>query len=112
MNAKILAGILQPLSTFFREIARYLGRGEAMPNIEIAEHLYESFSEFTVCSCQVFPWIAGRGYAQVCNPPTIARLLVKRNMAERPAGGFSTRLFVPRCYPAPSPCSNAAACYP
>ena len=51
-ECKILAGILQPVDTFFPEIADIWV--ENMPNIEIAE--------FTVCSCQVFPLDSfGRG---------------------------------------------------
>ena len=66
-ECKILAGLLQPIDTFFPEIADIWV--EDIRNIEIAE---------LTCMAE---------YTQVCGYLTIARLLMKKgDMAQRPAG--------------------------
>ena len=88
-ECKILAGILQPVDTFFPEIADIWV--ENMPNIEIAElTCMNLFQNLPYAPAKSFHWIASEEeYAQVCGFLTIARLLVKKgDMAERPAGEF------------------------
>ena len=74
-ECKILAGLLQPIDTFFPEIADIWV--EDIRNIEIAEltcmNLFQNADEAE--------------YTQVCGYLTIARLLMKKgDMAQRPAG--------------------------
>ena len=88
-ECKILAGILQPVDTFFPEIADIWV--ENMPNIEMAElTCMNLFQNLPYAPAKSFHWIASEEeYAQVCGFLTIARLLVKKgDMAERPAGEF------------------------
>lgn len=86
-ECKILAGMLQPVDTFFPEIADIWV--EDISNIELAEmtcmHLFQHLPYAPAKSLQ---WIAAEEeYAQVCGFLTIARLLMKKgDMAERPAG--------------------------
>ena len=88
-ECKILAGLLQPVETFFPEIADIWV--ENMPNIEIAElTCMNLFQHLPYAPAQSFHWIASEEeYAQICGFLTIARLLMKKgDMAERPAGEF------------------------
>ena len=88
-ECKILAGILQPVDTFFPEIADIWV--ENMPNIEVAElTCMNLFQNLPYAPAKSFHWIASEEeYAQVCGFLTIARLLMKKgDMAERPAGEF------------------------
>lgn len=88
-ECKILAGLLQPIDTFFPEIADIWV--EDMPNIEIAElTCMNLFQDLPYAPSKSFHWIASdEEYAQICGFLTIARLLVKKgDMAERPAGEF------------------------
>lgn len=99
-ECKILAGILQPVDTFFPEIADIWV--ENMPNIEIAElTCMNLFQNLPYAPAKSFHWIASEEeYAQVCGFLTIARLLVKKgDMPNVRQESFSTRLFV-QCYPA------------
>ena len=83
-ECKILAGLLQPIDTFFPEIMDIWI--EAMPTVEIAEmtcmHLFQYLPYAPQKSLQL---IANEGeYQQICGYLTIARLLTKKNdMTER-----------------------------
>lgn len=88
-ECKILAGLLQPVDTFYPEIADIWV--EAMPNIEIAElTCMNLFQHLPYAPAKSFHWIAAEEeFAQVCGFLTIARLLLKKgDMPERPAGEF------------------------
>ena len=53
-ECKILAGLLQPIDTFYPEIADIWV--EDIPEYrDCGTDVYESFSESAVCPCQVFP---------------------------------------------------------
>lgn len=83
-ECKILAGLLQPIDTFFPEIMDIWI--ETMPTVEIAEmtcmHLFQYLPYAPQKSLQL---IANEGeYQQICGYLTIARLLMKKNdMTER-----------------------------
>jgi len=83
-ECKILAGLLQPIDTFFPEIMDIWI--ETMPSVEIAEmtcmHLFQYLPYAPQKSLQL---IANEGeYQQICGYLTIARLLMKKNdMTER-----------------------------
>lgn len=83
-ECKILAGLLQPVDTFFPEIMDIWI--ETMPSVEIAEmtcmHLFQYLPYAPQKSLQL---IANEGeYQQICGYLTIARLLMKKNdMTER-----------------------------
>ena len=83
-ECKILAGLLQPIDTFFPEIMDIWI--EAMSTVEIAEmtcmHLFQHLPYAPQKSLQL---IANEGeYQQICGYLTIARLLTKKNdMTER-----------------------------
>lgn len=88
-ECKILAGMLQPVDTFYPEIADIWV--EAIGNMEIAElTCMNLFQHLPYAPAKSFQWIADETeYAQVCGFLTIARLLVKKgDMDERPAGEF------------------------
>lgn len=88
-ECKILAGLLQPVDTFYPEIADIWV--EAMENMEIAElTCMNLFQHLPYAPAKSFQWIADEAeYTQVCGFLTIARLLVKKgDMDERPAGEF------------------------
>lgn len=88
-ECKILAGLLQPVDTFYPEIADIWV--EAMENMEIAElTCMNLFQHLAYAPAKSFQWIADEAeYTQVCGFLTIARLLVKKgDMDERPAGEF------------------------
>lgn len=88
-ECKILAGMLQPVDSFYPGIADIWV--ESMPNREIAElTCMNLFQHLPYAPAQSFHWIpAEEEYAQVCGYLTIARLLMKKgDMEERPAGEF------------------------
>ncbi len=88
-ECKILAGMLQPVDTFYPEIADIWI--EYMPNTEIAEMTCMSlFQHLPYAPAKSFQWIAGEGeLEQVCGYLTIARLLMKKgDMTERASGEF------------------------
>lgn len=88
-ECKILAGMLQPIDTFFPEIADIWV--ENMPNIEIAElTCMNLFQHLPYAPAKSFHWIAAEEeYAQICGFLTIARLLLKKgDMEERPTEEF------------------------
>lgn len=88
-ECKILAGMLQPVDTFFPEIADIWV--ENIANMEIAElTCMNLFQNLPYAPAKSFQWIASEAeYTQVCGFLTIARLLMKKGeMAERPAGEF------------------------
>ena len=88
-ECKILAGMLQPVDSFYPEIADIWV--ESMPNMEIAElTCMNLFQHLPYAPAKSFHWIAAHEeYAQVCGFLTIARLLMKKgDMDERPADEF------------------------
>lgn len=81
---KILAGMLQPVDTFYHEIADIWI--EDILNIEIAElTVMNLFQHLPYAPAKSFRWIADeREYVQVTGYLTIARLLAKKgDMTER-----------------------------
>lgn len=118
-ECKILAGLLQPVETFFPEIADIWV--ENMPNIEIAElTCMNLFQHLPYAPAKSFHWIASEEeYAQICGFLTIARLLMKKGIwpSVLPES-FWIRLFVllfpaaimcvmPLCLPSVNICSTA-----
>jgi len=88
-ECKILAGLLQPVDSFFPEIADIWV--ERIENIEIAElTCMNLFQNLPYAPAKSFQWIAdGREYVQACGFLTIARLLAKKgDMSERVSGEF------------------------
>ncbi|WP_300692852.1 DNA alkylation repair protein [uncultured Bacteroides sp.] len=88
-ECKILAGLLQPVESFFPEIADIWV--ESIPNIEIAELTSMNlFQHLPYAPSKSFQWIADeREYVQTCGFLTIARLLMKKgDMDERTANEF------------------------
>lgn len=88
-ECKILAGLLQPIDSFFPEIADIWV--ESIQNIEIAEiTCMNLFPNLPYAPAKSFQWIADeREYVQVCGFLTIARLLMKKgDMDERSANEF------------------------
>lgn len=86
-ECKILAAMLQPVETFFPEIADIWV--EDIKNIEIAElTCMNLFQRLPYAPAKSFHWIADeQEYVQVCGFLTAARLLAKRgDMTERAAG--------------------------
>lgn len=86
---KILAGLLQPVETFYSEIAEIWL--EEIRNIEIAEMTCMNlFQYLSYAPAKSFHWIASdREYTQVCGFLTIARLLSRKgDMEERTANEF------------------------
>ena len=86
-ESKILAGLLQPVDTFYPEIADIWV--ENMPNMEIAElTCMNLFQNLPYAPSKSLQWIASeQEYAQVCGFETVARLLMKKgDMEERAAG--------------------------
>ena len=83
---KILAGLLQPVETFFSEIADIWV--ENIRNIEIAEMTCMNlFQQLHYAPAKSFHWIASeQEFTQVCGFLTIARLLAKKgDMTDRAA---------------------------
>ena len=88
-ECKILAGLLQPVDSFFPEIADIWV--ESIQNIEIAELTSMNlFQHLPYAPAKSFQWIADeREYVQTCGFLTIARLLMKKgDMNERTANEF------------------------
>lgn len=88
-ECKILAGLLQPVETFYPEIADIWV--DTMPNNEIAELTSMNlFQHLPYAPAKAFQWIADeRELAQVCGFLTIARLLMKKgDMTDRVANEF------------------------
>ena len=88
-ECKILAGLLQPVDSFFSEIADIWV--ESIQNIEIAELTSMNlFQHLPYAPAKSFQWIADeREYVQTCGFLTIARLLMKKgDMNERTANEF------------------------
>ena len=86
-ESKILAGLLQPIETFYPEIADIWV--ENMPNMEIAElTCMNLFQYLPYAPAKSLQWIASdQEYAQICGFETAARLLVKKgDMDDRAAG--------------------------
>lgn len=88
-ECKILAGLLQPVDSFFPEIADIWA--EDIRNIEIAElTCMNLFQHLPYAPAKSFHWIADeREYLQVCGFLTIARLLMKKgDMGDRVENEF------------------------
>ena len=88
-ECKILAGMLQPVESFYTEIADIWV--EDIRNMEIAElTCMNLFQNLPYAPAKSFQWIASEGeYIQVCGFLTIARLLAKKgDMSERASGEF------------------------
>ncbi len=88
-ECKILAGLLQPVDTFYPEIADIWV--DDIRNIEIAELTSMNlFQHLPYAPAKSFRWIACEGeYTQVCGFLTIARLLMKKgDMEDRVADEF------------------------
>lgn len=88
-ECKILAGLLQPIDTFYPEIADIWV--EDIRNVEIAEiTCMNLFQHLPYAAAKSFQWIADeREYMQVCGFLTIARLLIKKgDMSERVSEEF------------------------
>ena len=86
-ECKILAGLLQPVESFFPEIADIWV--EDIRNIEIAElTCMNLFQHLPYAPAKSFHWIADdREYVQTCGFLTAARLLMKKgDMTERASG--------------------------
>lgn len=82
-ECKILAGLLQPVETFYPEIADIWV--EDIRNIEIAELTSMNlFSRLPYAPAKSFQWIAcEREYVQTCGFLTIARLLMQKGDMEQ-----------------------------
>ena len=88
-ESKIMAGMLQPVDTFYPEIADIWI--ENMPNMEIAElTCMNLFQHLAYAPAKTFEWIASEDeYSQICGYLTIARLLMKKgDMSERASSEF------------------------
>jgi len=86
-ECKILAGMLQPVETFYPEIADIWA--ENIWNMEIAElTCMNLFQYLPYAPAKSFQWIADeREYVQTCGFLTAARLLMKKgDMTERASG--------------------------
>ena len=86
-ECKILAAMLQPIDTFYPEIADIWV--EDIQNIEIVElTCMNLFQHLPYAPAKSFHWIADeREYVQTCGFLTVARLLMKKgDMTERVAG--------------------------
>lgn len=93
-ESKILAGLLQPIDTFYPEIADIWV--EDMPNMEIAElTCMNLFQHLPYAPAKSLQWIASeQRFAQVCGFETAARLLAwKGDMTERAAGELLDQAF-------------------
>lgn len=86
---KIMAGLIQPLESFYPEIADIWV--EDIRNTEIAEMTCMNlFQHLPYAPAKSFNWIASENeYARICGFLTIARLLQKKgDMDDRPASEF------------------------
>jgi Predicted DNA alkylation repair enzyme len=86
-ECKILAGLLQPIESFYPEIADIWV--EDIGNIEIAEiTCMNLFRHLPYAPAKSFQWIADeRDFFQVCGFLTIARLLIQKGDMDDRAGG-------------------------
>ena len=94
-ESKIMAAMLQPIDTFYPEIADIWV--ENMPNIEIAElTCMNLFQHLPYAPAKSFQWIASEDeFAQICGYLTIARLLMQKgDMTERASGEFLDQAIV------------------
>ncbi len=86
-ECKIMAGMLQPIDTFYPEIADIWV--ESIHNIEIAElTCMNLFQYLPYAAAKSFNWIADeQEYVQTCGFLTASRLLMKKgDMTERASG--------------------------
>lgn len=93
-ECKILAGLLQPVNTFYPEIAEIWIEGMHLP--ELAEYtVMNLFQYLPYASDVVFGWIADdREYFQVCGYLLMARLLMKgMKLNERAEAEFLDQAF-------------------
>lgn len=93
-ESKILAGLLQPVDTFYPEIADIWV--EDIRNIEIAElTCMNLFRHLPYAPAKSFHWIADdREYVQTCGFLTVARLLAQKgDMTERAADELLDQAF-------------------
>lgn len=93
-ECKILAGFLQPVDTFYPEIAEIWIEGMHLP--ELAEYtVMNLFQYLPYASDVVFGWIADdREYFQVCGYLLMARLLMKgMKLNERAEAEFLDQAF-------------------
>ena len=93
-ECKILAGLLQPVDTFYPEIAEIWIEGMHLP--ELAEYtVMNLFQYLPYASDVVFGWIADdREYFQVCGYLLMARLLMKgMKLNERAEAEFLDQAF-------------------
>ena len=93
-ECKIMAAMLQPVDTFYPEIADIWV--ESIRNIEIAElTCMNLFQHLPYAPAKSFHWMADeQEYVQTCGFLTAARLLMKKgDMTERPPANCSTRHF-------------------
>ena len=93
-ECKILAGLLQPVDTFYPEIAEIWIEGMHLP--ELAEYtVMNLFQYLPYASDVVFGWIADdREYFQVCGYLLMARLLMKgMKLNERAEAEFLDQVF-------------------
>ncbi len=94
-ESKIMAAMLQPIDTFYPEIADIWV--ENMPNIEIAElTCMNLFQHLPYAPAKSFQWIASEDeFAQICGYLTIARLLMQKgDMTERASSEFLDQAIV------------------
>ena len=90
-----MAAMLQPIDTFYPEIADIWV--ENMPNIEIAElTCMNLFQHLPYAPAKSFQWIASEDeFAQICGYLTIARLLMQKgDMTERASSEFLDQAIV------------------
>lgn len=76
-ECKLLAGMLQPINSFYPEIADIWM--ENMPNLEIAQHTVQHlFCKLPYASQKAFQWIASEHELyQICGYLTLARLFMQ-----------------------------------
>ena len=94
-ESKIMAAMLQPIDTFYPEIADIWV--ENMPNMEIAElTCMNLFQHLPYAPAKSFQWIASEDeFAQICGYLTIARLLMQKgDMTERASSEFLDQAIV------------------
>ncbi|MFV0546596.1 MAG: DNA alkylation repair protein [Bacteroides sp.] len=97
-ECKILAGMLQPIDTFYPEIADIWV--ESIDNIEIAELTCMSlFQHLPYAPAKSFHWIADeREFVQTCGFLTAARLLAQKgDMTERASGELIDQALCAAC---------------
>ena len=98
-ECKIMAAMLQPVDTFYPEIADIWV--ESIRNIEIAElTCMNLFQHLPYAPAKSFHWMADeQEYVQTCGFLTAARLLMKKgDMTERASGELNAALLAIRKY--------------